>query len=125
MDHRKKALQQIRPELKLDNSQAGSMEGFQNEVLRPILKFQNVVLVSMLKEWMNAHKQPLDQMSKEKASELIDHVIKTNKALKAQFLGVILAMMTLEELDFFYVHKREFQKRISTMLIKRIQDQIL
>lgn len=124
MSERTKALQQIRPELKLDNSLANELETFQNEVLRPILKFQNEILLLTFQEWLSAHKQKVEWDKPVKAMLTIEQALKNNQLLKAQLHGMVQGMMSKGEFEFFQKHKRACNKRLGSMLLKRIQDEL-
>lgn len=125
MNKRNDLLLNIRPVLDLETSHSSEIESFQNQVLRPILKFQNELLVTGCTNWLLAHKQDIGQMKREKAHELLDHLLKNNKQLKWLLTGMALGMMTRDEYDFYQKNKRECNKRLISMLIKRLQDQLV
>jgi len=125
MNERDQALLEMRPRLSLDNSKAGEAESFQNKTLRPLLKLQNPLLKIMVREWLDAHKQDLTQQEGEEAKKLIEHILKTNKGLRATLFAMVVGLMTEEEVEEYLQHKREMNRRLTTMLIQRLQDQLI
>ena len=125
MNERDQALLAIRPLLPLDNSLSTEREKFQNETLRPILKFQNPAIKVVVNEWMKAHKQDLSSQTKERASATIEHVLKTNQQLRNQLFALVTGLMTEVELSYYFSQKGELNRRLTSMLIQRLVDQLL
>jgi len=88
----------IRPKIDVDSpTKQSPAEVFQNNTLRPILKYQHVITLRLL---MN------------------------NKGFRSQILGCIIGMMTIEEYDQYQSNAREYTKRIINMQIQRYADAI-
>jgi hypothetical protein len=100
------------------------MESFQNEVLRPILKFQNDVLLNIFKNHLK--KQTVDYTKMDTNSRLlyVQNVIQKDLGLRNVLIGIVLGMLTKEEVDIYYIHESEYRRRISKMVIERLADQM-
>ena len=98
------------------------LETFQNNVLRPIIKFQQELWKKV------AQRDPFLKKAKSTnlpISEKWIMVMKTatkNPSLKYQWIGMITGLLTNFEFDFYYNHKKELDKRIINMLVQRIVD---
>jgi uncharacterized membrane protein YbjE (DUF340 family) len=112
----------LRSEIILDATRSSlPLEQFQNECLRPILKFQNNLIVALFK----AQIQTAEISAKGTALEnLIKQRLQKDTALRNTLVGVVLGLFTADELAFFLQHKNELSKRILTMLVQRLGDQV-
>ncbi|MES2592592.1 MAG: glyoxalase [Bacteroidota bacterium] len=113
------SLQHIRPEITIDNSRESlDLEGFQNVTLRPILKFQNEILLALVNQHLD---QKVTQLPVEKQ---LEDLIKKNTAFKQQLIGLTIGLFTVEELGFYLQHQQALNKRITQLILKRVGDQI-
>src|SRR5690606_16805379 len=106
----------------MDNGEKTNMEKFQNIVLRPILKFQNDLLLVRFGSDPLTVKAKLDKMDEKGLATYIDHRIKIDKALQKEFIGTVTALFTMEEFQEYLKAKEEINKRIIAMLIERLID---
>lgn len=117
----------LRPDLNLDSENSNTIESFQNNTLRPILKLQHELTLAVL--YKSKHfSQNLKKVDQKKTTELNDFIKKylsTDKNLRNKIIGMIVGMMTTEELDYYLNHESELNKRISSMQVKRYADTIL
>ncbi|MEN9322996.1 MAG: hypothetical protein RL699_776 [Bacteroidota bacterium] len=97
------------------------VEAFQNSCLRPILKFQNQLLVSLFRAQVQATDIPPKGAALENFIKLR---LQKDTPLRYTLVGVVLGLFTADELDFFIQHKNELSKRILTMLVQRLGDQV-
>lgn len=112
-----------RPVLDLPPSDQSEVEAFHHQVLRPLLKLQNDILLAQFGAWMKEHKQILHDKEPGAQRVQIENACKTHKRLRAQAFGIIAGMMTQEEYQFYLVNQREIHKRITSMWGKRIFDE--
>lgn len=56
MDNRSELLKSIRPIIEIDNSKSTDLELFQSLSLRPILKLQNKIILSLMNQHLAEHK---------------------------------------------------------------------
>lgn len=111
----------IRPHLDLPSSpDTSEMETFQNQTLRPLLKFQNDLLVSLLEGQLEKRKIKIDRSSAKTIFFDLEKMIKRDTSFKNGLLYSIVGLMTSEEVAFFQKHKSECSKRIINMVIQRL-----
>lgn len=119
---RNTAIASIRYDLDLpkDISDQSEMISFQNESIRPILKFQNDLIQKQFEAYCVQRKTNLTTLDTEAISDFVHKSLTTDQLLKSFYLGLICALFKSEEFDFYLSRKREINKRIIAMLIQRI-----
>ncbi len=124
MREKEEYLMQIRPEipgLEKSDSYFNSIEQFQNNCLRPIIKYQNDLIYKAFQKEKNLLTiLSRGNNSREQTLAIISHYIKTNKALSHLLAGLIVGLMTLNESDFYLNNYKEINKRIFQMISERI-----
>jgi hypothetical protein len=123
MENRTLQLISIRPEISIETGKASVYELFQSQTLRPILKFQNEIILAAFKNYLDDVKIKFQDLTDEKKEACIHQTMKKNLALKNTMLGFIIGHFTSDEYIIYSQQKAEFNKRIVEMLIKRISDQ--
>jgi hypothetical protein len=111
------------PSIQYDQ-QMSEVEAFQNNTLRPILKFQNELLMQLYTQYIQKHKAIFFQLTISKREEFIRESFQKDISLKNICLGMIIGHFTKEEYTLYLLHEKEFKKRTNDMLIQRIQDQV-
>lgn len=107
------------------NSQSDKPIGvFQNDVLRPILKFQNSIIIAQFKQYLIKFKPAFNAYNSTVQKNYIQDVLKTDSRIKNSLIATVVSVMTLEEYAYYCENKNEINKRIVTLLTKRIQDQL-
>lgn len=116
-------LKELRPVLFLEqNAGTKTVELFQNEVLRPIIKYQHDLLIgsvnsqSLFKTILN------DKGPRIEFQEKIRQFITGQSALKNQLIGYVIGLMTSTEFDFYLKNQQEINKRIHGMICQRVAD---
>jgi uncharacterized protein YjgD (DUF1641 family) len=119
-------LESIRPIIKNINSEKESneMESFQNQTLRPILKFQNSLILAVFNQHIEKHKIVFNQLNKEKQNESIERIIKNDRKLYNLLLGTIIGHFTDIEFQTYIKYQKELNRRIRDMLIQRLQNEL-
>jgi len=108
----------LRSEIPLDAARSSlEIEQFQNTCLRPILKFQNDALLLFFKLHVSASGIP---SLKKELEDFIKLRLQKDAILRNTMIGMVLALMSVEELSFYMNHKNELSKRITTMLTQRL-----
>lgn len=118
MDSAKKS---IRPRIELKKAST-EKEKFQNEVLRPVLKLQHDVLVQLFVSFSRKQKTDVVNLSEEKLTEFIKQSVAKNIVLKNQLVGIVIGQFTKEEFIAYNQHSSDFNKRIFSMVCKRLLD---
>lgn len=124
MNNRSQQLKSIRPVIEIDNSKSSEYELFQSVTLRPILKFQNDLLLVLINNHLNEHKVVVKNLTDNKKTERIHEIVKNNLQLKQLLVGIVIAHFTDEEIEFYLKDKKEVVKRIITMVLERICTQL-
>jgi len=120
-------LKEIRPLIPSisEVGQISPAEHFQNTCLRPILKFQNSLLVAMFKHFVSKHRETFYNGSDDFKKTYIKNAIQKDRDFKNQLLGAIIGQFTIDEYELFITNEKESKKRLTGMLIQRIQSQIV
>lgn len=96
-------------------------EQFQNQILRPILKFQHERIVAIFRHHVLKRKVPLDGMAPDDQKNYVDKAFQKDMALRNQLVGVVLGLLTEEEWGTFISQEKELSRRMHDLLIQRIQ----
>ncbi|MDT0607526.1 glyoxalase [Croceitalea rosinachiae] len=126
MNDRSDSLLKVRPEIKTTqlNAMMGNDERFQNETLRPIIKFQNLLLVEVFKNYIKKHKNAFYEFSLEKRLEYIEKSIQKDIKFRNSLKGMIIGQFTVEEYALYIQNSSALNKRMMNMVIERLKDQM-
>ena len=100
-----------------------SFEAFQNQVIRPILKFQNDLLIEVFLSRIKTKNRDLSALSFTEKQEIIITQFKTNTTLKQMLLGCVIGLLSTEEFNYYNFNTSNINKRIFSMLKERLLDQ--
>lgn len=125
MENRDSKITSIRPQIESDKNITLALEKFQNESLRPILKFQNQLILQVFQQTILEFKVDFEKLSTTKKQTKINEILKENVQVKQFYLGLIVAYFTEIEFQFYSENKKEINKRIISLLIERITSQLL
>ncbi len=107
------------------SEQSSAEEVFQNQVLRPILKLQNDLILAMFQNYLKQNKIDFDQLFVANKLLSIENAIQKDVTFKHELKGIIIGFFTLEEFQFYVLNTSNLNKRIITMLLERIKSQII
>ncbi|MDA8685390.1 glyoxalase [Robiginitalea sp.] len=126
MDSRSASLQEIRPNLNQILEHKGTTEGewFQNSVLRPILKFQNDLLVAVFKQYIEKHKGAFFNLNTDGKLVYIENTIQKDVKFRNALKGMVIGQFTLEEYLRYSSNSSALNKRMMNMIVERLKDQI-
>ena len=120
---RSESISQFRSPISIDTDKISlELEQFQNSCLRPILKFQNDILVSYFKSNINLISIPESTSELEK---LVKNRLQKDLITRNTLLGMTIGLLHDEELTFYMSHKNELNKRLVVMLTQRITDNLI
>ena len=124
---RDKSILKLRAEIpSIENLQTTTVvEVFQNNTLRPILKFQNDALIHTFLLDLKSKKQDLKTLNTKQRQLLIDTHFRTNLNLRQVLLGMVLALFSSDEMSFYNSVYKEMNKRIFSLLKARLKDQLV
>lgn len=113
----------LRPEIKTEATVKPD-ERFLHQTLRPVLKLQNDLLLEITRHFLLKRKVKLAKMSPDQRNQQIQHSIGKDNRLRGLLFGCILGQFTTEELNFYLANEGESNRRITQLLVQRLQTQI-
>lgn len=117
-------LVQLRPEIPTQEANSES-EQFQNLTLRPILKFQNEILVAIFQHYIEQRKGTFHKLIPREQKQYIQHSIQKDSKLRELLIGTIIGHFTLEEWKAYLSDEKALRKRMIDLLVQRIGDNLL
>jgi len=126
MSNRSLSLKQIRPEIPSAkiHPHMSADEHFQNETLRPIIKLQNDLLLASFQNYIIKNKNTFYELRLEKRMAYIANALQKDIKYRNSLKGMIIGQFTVAEFQTYIRNSSSLNKRIITMVIKRLQDQI-
>ena len=116
----------IRPVLKnLINSNTSDLERFQNQVIRPIIKMQNNLLVALFNNYISNRKIEFNKLKAEVQENKINSILTKDINFKNILIGSILGHLNKNEIEIYLKSKSELNKRIIQIVKQRLQDNLI
>ncbi|MCL9809514.1 glyoxalase [Flavobacterium luminosum] len=104
--------------------QSSAEEIFQNQTLRPILKFQNDLFIQVFINYAVKQKNVFFDLSPEKKLVYIENVLQKDIKLRNLLKGMIIAFFTSEEYSVYIKNSSNLNKRMMNLLIERLRSQV-
>lgn len=124
-NNRDEQIVKIRPAIpSIMEGTSTTTECFQNRTLRPILKMQNELFIAIFKWYIVKRKNVFPTLRKRKQLDYIDQSLKKDLKFKNRLVGLVIGQLTIAELQAFHAEESELTRRITTMLIERLQNQV-
>ena len=126
MNDRSTDLLRFRPEIptaKITDMMSDD-ERFQNETLRPIIKFQNDLLLAVFRNYINKHKNAFYELALEKRLDYVENAIQKDIKFRNSLKGMIIGQFTQEEYTAYIENSSALNKRMMNMVIERLKSQI-
>ncbi len=120
MKKRSEELLALRPIIFLEEETSKPMEKFQNQVLRPILKYQHELWILEVKQSLFFIQIKTKRLKGFEYREAIKSVIAKTSDLKNRYIGIVTGLFTADEYSFYLENKSEINKRIVQMVTERI-----
>lgn len=108
---------EIRPEMCAD-------ERFQNQTLRPIIKFQNDLFLAVFRNYIRKHKNAYHNLNQEERGQYIVTAIQRDIKFRNALKGMIIGQFTIEEYEQYILNSSSLNKRMMNMVIERLKDQM-
>ncbi len=116
----------VRPNLiNLINSNTSDIERFQNEVLRPIIKMQNNLLVAFFKNYIKNNKIKFNTLKAEVQENKINTILTKDINFKNILIGCIIGHLEENEIEIYLKSKSELNKRIIQIIKQRLHDNFI
>lgn len=111
----------VRPNLiNLINSNTSEIERFQNEVLRPIIKMQNNLLVAFFKSYIKNNKVKFNTLKAKVQENKINSILTKDINFKNILIGSIIGHLEENEIEIYFKSKTEINKRIIQIIKQRL-----
>jgi hypothetical protein len=95
-------------------------ENFQNETLRPILKLQNDLIITLAQEFLKHRNVSWEKIRKKDPLQWLNLNIKRDIPFKNLMIGMVVGQFNGEELREYLSFQKEINKRIINMMTERI-----
>ena len=116
----------VRPNLiNLINLNTSDIERFQNEVLRPIIKMQNNLLVAFFKNYIKNNKIKFNTLKAEVQENKINTILTKDINFKNILIGSIIGHLEENEIEIYFKYKTEINKRIIQIIKQRLHDNFI
>ena len=120
---KKEALNALRPFIDIPQKEEISFEEkFQNETLRPIIKFQHDLIMAYVKLQPNFLSILARVATKEEYIREIKPFVHSQTNFKNQLIGIVVGLFTEEEFAIYSEASADLNKRNIQMIIQRIGD---
>lgn len=126
MKNNRSELLALRPNISTINEAAASntAEQFQNQCLRPILKLQHDLLIQVFKAYIIQRKKVFYTLSNTKKLDYIEQSVRKDLKFKNRLVGLVLGHFTIAEYEDFLKEEKELTRRLTNLLIQRLQSQV-
>ncbi|NMH28967.1 glyoxalase [Flavobacterium silvaticum] len=102
-----------------------SEEAFQNQILRPILKLQNDLLLDVFRNYVSKYKNDFNSYATEKKLQYIENSIQKDIKFRNSLKGMVIGLFTVDEYAEYIKNSSRLNKRMMNMVIERLKDQVL
>mgnify|MGYP006924460211 FL=1 len=122
MSSRDSYLKSLRPDIltKTIKTEMSSEEYFQNKVLRPIIKFQNELLIAVFLQFYTKYKNVFFDLSTEKKILYIESSITKDSKLRSSFRDLIIGLFSVEEYSEYLKNASALNKRMTGIIKERL-----
>jgi len=122
MPNRTSNLKQIRPTIAsaVIHESMSDDERFQNATLRPIIKFQNDLLIAVFKVYIEKRKGVFYELTLPKKVDYITHALQKDTKLRNAIKGMIIGHFTIEEYANYIKNSSALNKRLIGIVKERL-----
>ncbi len=114
----------MRPIISTENTESSPYEQFQNQILRPILKQQNELLLSIYASYIQKRKDIFHTLKLPKKLIYIEESIRKDLRFKSFLQGIAVGHFSKEEYATYMEHEAELSRRLTDLIIQRVQSQV-
>ena len=126
MNDRSNDLLRFRPEIpsaRISDNMTDD-ERFQNQTLRPMIKFQNPLLLAAFANYISKHKNGIHDLLPVKRMDFIENAIHKDIKFRNSLKGMIIGQFTVEEYECYIRNSSALNKRMMNTVIERLKDQV-
>lgn len=95
-------------------------EQFQNDTLRPIMKLQHDHLLAVFRAFLTKRKVKLEQLPANDRFAKIKELVTRDNRLRGLLFGIVIGMLTAEEVAFYLANESEANRRITNLTVERM-----
>ena len=95
-------------------------EIFQNEILRPIIKMQHLLILAFVSDHIMKLNKEFLELSKGKQKTFVTNIFAKDNTFKHRLIGLILGQFTVEEFKTYTAIAPDVNKRIFTICLERM-----
>ncbi len=99
-------------------------EKFQNQTLRPILKFQNDLFLEVFRNYATKQKGVFFTLNPDKKMQYIENVIQKDIKFRNSLKGIIIGLFTISEYKEYIQNSSNLNKRMMNLLVERLKSQV-
>ena len=108
----------------LVSSEMSDGERFQNQTLRPIIKYQNDLFIAVFNNYIKKYKGVFYDLTLENKMKYIENAIQKDIKFRNSMKGMIIGQFTVDEYELYIEHSSALNKRMMNILIERLKDQV-
>jgi hypothetical protein len=108
----------------LISENSSAEEKFQNQTLRPILKFQNDLFLEVFRNYATKQKSVFFTLNPEKKMHYIENVIQRDIKFRNSLKGIIIGLFTVSEYKEYIQNSSNLNKRMMNLLVERFKSQV-
>lgn len=97
-----------------------SEEHFQNSVLRPIIKFQNDLLIAAFLNFSSKYKNVFFELSTEKKITYIEKALAKDSKFRNSLKDAVVGLFTVEEYNLYTANASALNKRMLGIIKERL-----
>jgi hypothetical protein len=101
-------------------SEMSSEEYFQNSVLRPIIKFQNDLLIAAFLNFCSTYKNVFFELSAENKISYIENAVVKDRTFRNSLKDMIVGLFTIKEYTIYSANASALNKRIIGIVKERL-----
>ena len=102
-----------------------SEEHFQNSVLRPLIKFQNDLLIAVFLNFSNKYKNVFFELSTDKKIFYIENAVANDSTFRNSLKDIVIGLFTIEEYNFYTANTSALNKRMVGIIKERLISHVL
>ncbi|WP_080240379.1 glyoxalase [Spirosoma rigui] len=110
-----------RPLVATEPTAVSTAEQFQNQTLRPILKLLDSSIQALWQHHWPKRKTPFDRLTGPEKMAYVERSVREDTRLRLQLVGMVMGHFTPDEWQTFTANEAELTRRITTLLIQRLQ----
>ena len=112
---------ELKPRPLLSLKKANSEEEiFQNKTLRPILKLQHDLIITLAQEFLKSRNITWEKVKEKNPFQWLNINIKRDIPFKNQLIGMVIGQFSKNELDEYLTFQKEMNKRIINMMTEKM-----